>query len=62
VVVCYSGQELVPTGESFGRQGKVGISEEIGSADHDQEVLELLGTVGGDHDVAVVCRLDGGAR
>ena len=54
------GQELLAAAESLGDLSKVGVGHEVGPLDHEQEVVELLGAVRGDDEIAVPRGLDGG--
>ena len=52
-------EELLPASESLGDLREVRVIHQVGSLDHEQKVLKLLGAVGGDDEVPVQCWLDG---
>src|ERR1700677_3631986 len=52
-------QEFLAASESFGDLGKVRVIHEVGSLNHEQEVLKLLGAVRGDDEIPVPRWLDG---
>ena len=52
------GQELVTSADATGERGQLGVVEQVGSVDEDQEVLELLRGDGAEADQAVGGRHD----
>src|SRR5271154_308429 len=52
-------EELLSASESLGDLREVRVIHEVGSLDHEQEVLKLLSAVRGDDEVSVPCWLDG---